>query len=99
MFPPAALEGLIVVDVLVRFLAFDLPFELPFLAIALMVGRLIVLPFGSAVVFEIVDAASVLVLVLIRLVVVSELDVVRDASESVVSGLTIIGNTVVVLPV
>lgn len=63
MFPPTALAGFaVVVDALVRFFAFDLPFELPFLATVFMVGRLAVLPFGDTVVLDwTVEVVSVLV--------------------------------------
>lgn len=89
MFPPAALVGFAVVDILVRFFAFDLPFELPFLAMVLMVGRLAVLPFGNTVVFDwAVEVASVLVALVVEVlpVVVAGFKVPRDTVGVVTIG-------------
>lgn len=101
MFPPAAPAGFAVVDILVKFFAFDLPFELPFLATVLMIGRLAVLvAFGNTVVFDwAVEIASVLVVaVLLAVVVVTGLDVARDTVALVEIGWTIVENTVLVSP-
>lgn len=99
MFPElAVLEGFVVVDILVRFFAFDLPFELPFLVMVLVVGRLTVLFFGSSVVLEVVEVASVLVVVIL-LEVIPGLEVVRDKGGSVTIGWIIAENMVVVSPV
>lgn len=96
MFPePATLEGFVVVDILVRFFAFDLPFEPPFLVMVLVVGRLTVLFFGSNVVLEVVEVASVFVVVLL-LEVTPGLEVVRDKGGSVTIGWIIVENKVVV---
>lgn len=92
MFPPMALAGLAVVDSLVRFFAFDLPFVLPFLVIGLMVGRLTVLFFESNVVFGAVEIASVLVL----LGIVVGIEVVWDKGGSVTIGYNMVENLVVV---
>lgn len=99
MFPElTVLEGLAVLDILVRFFAFDLPFELPFLMKSLVVGRLTVLFFGSSVVFEVVEVASVLVAVGL-LEVMPGLEVVLDKGGSVTIGWIIVENMVVVSPV
>lgn len=96
MFPePATLEGFAVVDILVRFFAFDLLFELPFLVMVLVVGRLTVLFFGSSVVLEVVEVASVFVVVVL-LEVTPGLEVVRDKGGSVTIGWIIVENKVVV---
>lgn len=84
MFPLMALTGLAVVDILVRFLDFDLPFELPFLVMGLAVGRLAVLFFGSNGVFGVVEIVSVLVVDLLEIVLGTE--VVWDKGGSVTIG-------------
>lgn len=94
MFPLTALAGLAVVDILVRFFAFDLPFELPFLVMGLEVGRLTVLFFGSNIVFEVVEIASVLVVDLLGIVL--EVEVVWDKGGSVTIGWRTVKNLVVV---
>lgn len=95
MFPePASLEGFAVVDILVKFFAFDLPFELPFLVMVLVVGRLAVLFFEGNVVLEVVEVASVLVVVLLE--VTPGLEVVRGKGGSVTIGWIIVENKVVV---
>lgn len=94
MFPEPAVLGFAVVDILVRFFAFDLPFELPFLMMVLMVGRLTVLFFGSNVVLEVVEVVSVLVVVVL-LEVVPVLEVVRDKGGSVMIGWIMAENMVV----
>lgn len=95
IFPePAVLEGFAVVDILVRFFAFDLPLKLPFLVIVLVVGRLTVLFFGSNVVLEVVEVVSVLVVVVL-LEVVPVLEIVRDEGGSVMIGWIIAENMVV----
>lgn len=93
----AALEGLAVVDTLVRFFAFDLPFELPFLTTVLTVGRLTVLALGGAL--EVVEVASVLlvpVAVARPVVVPGGAAVVRDTGDSAAVDRTTVGNIVVV---
>lgn len=96
MFPLLARAGFAVVDILVRFFAFDLPFELPFLAMVFMVGRLTVLPFGDTVVFDwVVEVASVLVALVLPATVV-ELEVTRDIVGLVVTDWTIVEDVVVV---
>lgn len=97
MFPP--LEGLVVVDILVRFFAFDLPFEMPFLKMVLTVVRLTALPLGNAVVLEVIEVASVLVLVVAVLPLVVLAGAVRDAGGSVAIVCMTVGNIVVVSPV
>lgn len=96
MFPElTVLEGFAVVDILVRFFAFDLPFQLPFLVIVLVVGRLKVLFFGSNVILEVVEVASVFVAVIL-LEVILGLEVVRDKGGPVTIGWIIVENMVVV---
>jgi len=104
MFPAIALEDLVVVDILVKFLVFDLFFKLLFLMIVLAVGRLTVLFFGNIVVLEIVEVVSVLVVIVPVAVVLSEVVpgfevVVRDKGGSVTIGWRIVENVVVVSPI
>lgn len=94
MFPSTALAGLAVVDNLVRFFAFDLPFELPLLVMGLMVGRLTMLFFGSDVVFGVVVIVSVLVVGTLGIVV--GIEVVWDKGGSVTIGWRMVENLVVV---
>lgn len=94
MFPEPAILGFAVVDILVRFFAFNLPFELLFLMIVLVVGRFMVLFFGSNVVFEVVEVVSVLIVVVL-LEVVPVLEVVRDKGGSVIIGWIMAENMVV----
>jgi len=85
MFPPMTLAGLAVVDSLVKFFAFDLLFELPFLVIGLIVARLTeVVFFGSDVIFGVVEIVSVLVVDLLGIVL--EIEVVWDKGGSVTIG-------------
>lgn len=82
MFPSTTLVGLAVVDSLMRFFAFDLPFELAFLVMGLAVGRLTVLFFGSDIVFGVVEIVSMFVVDLLGIVL--GIEVVWDKGGSVI---------------
>jgi len=103
MFPAAITrEGFAVLDNRVRFFAFDLPFELPFLTMVLVVGRLAVLLLGGIVVLETVGVASVLVLVVVDAIVLPEvapgLEVVRNKGGFVATDWRTVENVVTASP-
>jgi hypothetical protein len=104
MFPATvAREGLVVLNKRVRFFAFDLPFEPPFLTMVLVVGRLLAVLFlGGIVVLEVVGVVSVPVLVVVDAVVLPEvapgLEVVRNKGGLVAIGWRTVENVVAASP-
>jgi len=104
MFPATvARDGLAVLDKRVRFFAFDLPFEPPFLTTVLGVGRLLaMLLLGVIVVLKVVGVVSVLVLVVVDAVVLPEvapgLEVVRNKGGLVAIGWRTVENVVAASP-